>query len=111
MREYLTRAPMGMGHWLCALDFYLSTPKEIAIVGAPGDPATRVLLDVTHGRYLPNKVLAGGGLQAVEQAADQVPLLQGRALSDGRPTAYVCQRYVCQLPVTEPEALATQLDG
>ena len=111
MREYFTRAPMGMGHWLCALDFYLSTPKEIAIVGAPGDPATRVLLDVTHGRYLPNKVLAGGDLQEVEQAADQVPLLQGRALSDGRPTAYVCQRYVCQLPVTEPEALATQLDG
>jgi len=30
---------------------------------------------------------------------------------DGKPTAYVCEGYVCQLPVTEPEALAKQLFG
>jgi uncharacterized protein YyaL (SSP411 family) len=30
---------------------------------------------------------------------------------DGKPTAYVCQNYACQLPVTGPEALAAQLDG
>ena len=30
---------------------------------------------------------------------------------DGQPTAYVCQNYACQLPVTDPEALAGQLTG
>jgi uncharacterized protein YyaL (SSP411 family) len=30
---------------------------------------------------------------------------------DSKPTAHVCQHYVCQLPVTEPEALAKQLEG
>ncbi len=39
-----------------------------------------------------------------------LPLLEGRGMLDGRPTAYVCQHYVCQLPVTDPEALAKQLD-
>ena len=29
---------------------------------------------------------------------------------DGRPTAYVCENYSCQLPVTTPEELASQLE-
>ena len=111
VQPYLARAPMGMGNWLCALDFYLSVPKEIAIVGDGSDPATRALLDVLYSRYLPNKVVAGKdpGLAATD--SNRIPLLEGRAAIDGQPTAHVCQNYVCQLPVTEPDALATQLDG
>lgn len=44
-------------------------------------------------------------------AQNRLPLLEGRGMVDGRPTAYVCQHYVCQLPVTDPEALAKQLDA
>ena len=110
MQQYLAQAPLGMGHWLCALDFYLSTPKEIAIVGAQTDPATQTLLDIVHGRYLPNKVVAGSDPTLPGQGSQATPLLQGRGMSNGRPTVYVCQNYVCQLPVTEQEALASQLD-
>ena len=28
---------------------------------------------------------------------------------DGKPTAYVCQNYACQLPVTDEQALSAQL--
>ena len=111
VQPYLAQAPMGMGHWLCALDFYLSTPREVAIVGSPSDPATRSLLEVVHGRYLPNKVLAGADPSQSPQLSQDMPLLEGRGMSDGKPTAYVCQNYVCQLPVTEPDALAGQLKG
>ena len=110
MRQYLIRAPNGMGHWLCALDFYLSTPKEIAIVGDVEDPATKALLRTVHGDCLPNKVLAGVSPGAAQVSPASTPLLEGRSLVDGRPTAYVCQNYVCQLPVTDAEALARQLE-
>ena len=111
MQQYMSRAPTGMGQWLCALDFYLSTPKEIAIVGPPTDAATEALLEVVHGRFLPNKVMAGADPATNTAGASLTPLLEGRGLVDNRPTAYVCQNYVCQRPVTEPEALASQLDA
>jgi uncharacterized protein YyaL (SSP411 family) len=61
------------------------------------------------GRYLPNRVVAG----AVDGASDLrgLPLLEGKRATDGKVTAYVCRKYVCQAPTSDPEALARQLDG
>jgi len=67
------------------------------------------LLDAAFHRYLPNRVAAGG--REGEAATADLPLLAERPAVGGRPTAYVCRRYVCQLPVTEPDALAGQLQA
>ncbi len=109
MHQYLGRAPLGMGHWLCALDFYLSSPREIAIIGDRSQEDTRALLEVVYGRYLPNKVVAGAAGGATGDGA--IPLLKDRGMVDGKPTAYVCENYACRLPVTAPGDLAAQLGG
>ena len=70
-------------------------------------PFAQALLDVVRGAFRPNTVIA---LQDPENPSD-VPLLEGRTAIDGRPTAYVCEGFVCQLPVTEPDELRAQLDG
>ena len=114
VHEFLARAPSGFANWLCSLDFYLSTPKEIVIMGPYDNPATQALLRVARGRYLPNSVIAGADNAAGAEsptAAATSPLLEDRDLVDGKPAAYVCENYACQLPVTEPEALIKQLDG
>jgi uncharacterized protein len=36
-------------------------------------------------------------------------LLAGRPGIDGRATAYVCEGFACQMPVTDPGALGAQL--
>ena len=108
LSEFMTRAPAGTGRWLAALDFYLATPKEVAIFGPREDPATGRLLDAVFSRYLANRVVVGASGQNIEPA---LPLLEGRGMIDGVPTAYVCENYACQLPVTNAEALASQLDG
>ena len=108
LAELMGRAPAGTGRWLAALDFYLSTPKEVAVIGPPDDPATLALLREVNGRYLANRVLAGADGEAAA-AASRLLLLEGKGMTDGKPTAYVCENYACQLPVTDAESLAAQL--
>jgi uncharacterized protein YyaL (SSP411 family) len=108
-RDVLGRAPTGFGHALQALDLFLGPAQEIAIVGPAGDPARRALVDeVAAVRFLPNAVLAIAAPDDRE-AAEAVALLRDRALVDGLPTAYVCRRFACRLPVTTPAELAAQL--
>jgi uncharacterized protein len=92
------RHPLAFGHALQAFDFYLARVSEVAIVGPQPEP----LLSVVRAAYRPHLVLAGG-------ESDGVPLLQDRAAVDGRATAYVCERFVCQAPVTSPEELEAAL--
>ena len=88
VRELMSRFPTGAGHWLGALDFYLSTPKEIAIVGGAGDAGTDALLTEVSRRYLPNRVLVGSAGSGPAETRSGVPLLEDRDRVDGKPTAY-----------------------
>jgi uncharacterized protein YyaL (SSP411 family) len=107
--DTMTRAPAGFGHLLCALDFHLATPVEVAFVGTPGDAETDALLRVVSHAYLPNTVTALRRPDETDDDVQQIPLLRGRTATEGRPTAYVCERFACQQPVTDPAALAEQL--
>ncbi len=93
----LAGAPSAFGHALCALDLHLSTPREIAIVGSVASPVARAAL----APFDPNAVVAVG-------PADGVPLLEGKTLVDGRPAVYVCERFSCSAPATEPGQLGSQ---
>jgi uncharacterized protein YyaL (SSP411 family) len=108
LHQVLSRSPGGVAHWLAVLDFYVSVPKEIAIIGPVENPETRRLLDVVFQAYLPNRVMVGSTPSGDADRVDS-PLLEDRMMIDGRPTAFVCEHYVCRLPVTEPEALSQQL--
>jgi uncharacterized protein YyaL (SSP411 family) len=108
MADLLGRHPTGFGRFLCALDFHLGPKIEVALLTPVADAGP--LAAEVFGRYLPNRVVAGM-VAGDAGAAAGVPLLEGRALVDGRPTAYVCRNYACELPVTEPGALARQLEA
>jgi uncharacterized protein len=94
VQRALARAPTAFGHALCALDLYLAPPREIAIVGSPEDEIARAAL----APFDPNAVVAFG-------PADDVPLLEDKGSVDGRPAVYVCERFACRAPVTNPAEL------
>jgi uncharacterized protein YyaL (SSP411 family) len=94
VRDVVARAPTAFGWALCALDLHLSPPRELAIVGGADTEIARAAL---RG-FDPNAVVAFG-------PADDVPLLAGKTLVAGRPAVYVCERFACRAPVTDPAAL------
>jgi hypothetical protein len=109
MASSIQRYPSGFGRLLCALDFYLGAPKEIAVIGERGNPQTSSLLAEIWTPYLPNKIVAQS-LPGDEASAALVPLLRDRPQLKNQPTAFVCEHFTCKQPVTTPAELAVQLN-
>jgi uncharacterized protein len=94
LRPALERAPSAFGWGLVALDLHLSPPRELAIVGPIESEVARAAL----GPWQPRTVVAVG-------PAEDVPLLAGKDLVGGEPAIYVCERFACRAPVTDPALL------
>jgi uncharacterized protein len=92
--------PESFAHLLRALDFHLSPIKEVALIGEDLDE----LAAVVRSGFRPHLVLAAG-----PEGSEEPPLLRDRPLLGGQPTAYVCENFACQAPVTSPQKLAALL--
>jgi uncharacterized protein YyaL (SSP411 family) len=90
----MTRVPTAFGWALCALDLYLSPPRELAVVGPVRSEVARAALRP----FQPNTVVAVG-------PSPDVPLLEGKTLVGGKPAVYVCERFACRAPVVDPAEL------
>ncbi|MEU7255341.1 thioredoxin domain-containing protein [Streptomyces rimosus] len=100
------RAPRFIGWGLAVAEAALDGPREVAVVGPDGDPATRALHRAALLGTAPGAVVALGA-----PGSDEVPLLKDRPLVDGRPAAYVCRHFTCERPTTDPEELGEKLRG
>jgi uncharacterized protein YyaL (SSP411 family) len=96
------RHPQGFGRALSAIEFDLSAVKEIVIIGENGNDLEREV----KGSYWPAAVVATS-----DGASGVLPLLAGRSTIDGKPTAFVCENFVCQRPVTTVEELNELLES
>jgi len=94
VHQALSRVPAAFGHALTALDLHFSARREIAILGPVDAPVARAALEP----FEPNSVVAVG-------PADEIPLLAGKGLVDGKPAVYVCEHFACQAPITKPQDL------
>ena len=66
------------------------------------------MLEAVRQRYAPNLLLVGGPAGHVDNVS---MLLDDRQALRGLPTAYLCERYVCQAPTTDPAHLRTQIEA
>lgn len=98
LAEPVARHPLAFGHLLCAADMLINGSTEIALVGKPATPDFQALAAAAGRTYVPALIVAGG-------LDDQVPLLSGRSMVDGRAAAYVCRNFACERPVTDAREL------
>jgi hypothetical protein len=95
----MAEAGTGVPQMLTAHSFALARPREIVLAGPLDDPAMQEMLASIRRRFLPGMVVLRS-----EQARTPMPALQGA------PTAYVCEKFACKLPVTNAIALAELLE-
>ena len=109
--QRVERAPFGYPQLLIAWDVALGPSQEIVIAGNPAAPMTIQMIRAAQEHFLPRAVVvlhpAGKDGAAIEAL---VPFIKDQGLLDGRSTAYVCEQYVCKLPVTDPQQLVELLD-
>jgi uncharacterized protein YyaL (SSP411 family) len=98
------RAPRFIGWGLAVAEALLDGPREVAVVGPAGDPATAALHRTALLATAPGAVVAVG-----EPGTADVPLLADRPLLAGRPAAYVCRHFSCDAPTADPAGLAERL--
>ena len=89
--------------------FALAKPREIVLAGytlnnplnnPPSNPQNNTMLAAIRRTFLPNTVV-----MLAEDVERPMPAV------DGKPTAYVCENFACQLPVTTVDELSVLIAG
>lgn len=106
--QALGEQPQAFGHWLVGLDWMLTPTTEVAFIGESAGIAP--FIETLYRRFFPNKIVVyAPNDAAAAEAGAFLPLLRERVLREGHPTAYLCENFVCQLPVTDVAAFKAQL--
>ena len=105
-RAQWSRAPHAMPQMLCALEIALEPPRHVVLAGNPASDDFRRLATVLHERIGPRRsIVAADGAEAQAWLSRHAPWLAGMNALGGRATAYVCEEFTCQAPLSEPDAL------
>jgi uncharacterized protein YyaL (SSP411 family) len=103
-------SPLKRPELLTVQDLYLSSPLEITVVGNPGQPVLKAMLQTVYRHFLPERRLV---LKDPKNAAvlDQVvPGLKYYTSPGGQAVVYLCRQAICLAPLTNPKDLAAQLE-
>jgi len=100
------RAPSGVLHLLSAVLMAESKGREIVLVGDRASDDAKNMLHIIRQRYRPNDVVLWHDVE-IEQLA---PFTRGQKTLDGKVTAYVCENFQCNLPVSSPSDLKELLN-
>jgi uncharacterized protein YyaL (SSP411 family) len=107
--EVLDTRPTSLNRMLEAVDFLSDRPKEILIVTPNSLEEAEPYLRELVGVFLPNRVSLAVREDALPPLAERIPWLKHKRALGGKPTAYVCENGVCDLPARDVATFARQI--
>jgi hypothetical protein len=106
----ISPSPAAYTQFLGGLDFAFGPAIEVVIAARRGAVDTHAMLKALRRDFLPNMVVlfhpAGKGSQEIAKLA---PHAEAMTIIDESATAYVCSRFRCDLPTTDPEKMLARL--
>jgi uncharacterized protein YyaL (SSP411 family) len=110
--KQMQQSPGYSSVMLMALNFWLGPTQEIVIAGETNAADTKEMIELVRSKFLPNAVVLFHGTGEAGKTTEKlVPFLKGQVAIDDKATAYVCENYVCNQPVTTREELSKMLAG
>jgi hypothetical protein len=106
MAKPMARDPFSFGHLWLAADAYIDGAAEVTIVGPEKELGALV---AAVSRVHAPTVAVFAHDPSVPPPPFLAETLRGRTLQRGRPAAYLCRRFTCESPVTEPAELEALL--
>ena len=104
--------PAAYTFLLLAVDHMIGPSQEIVLAGDPKRPETAAMIREVHERFLPRAALLlnppGASGNSIRSMA---PFLAGMVPGQAPAAAFVCERFTCHRPLTDPEALRQALKG
>ncbi len=105
--------PQALPEMLCAMERALEGPRQVVVAGDPNLPDFHKLMEVCREKLGPRRSLiaAHAGGEENSWLVSKVPALAEMKMIDGQATAYVCENFACQAPVTTGEDLKNLLNA
>ncbi len=108
----VSRQPRAHTFFLAALGSYLAPPRHVVIAGDADDPQVKAMLQETARRFRPETVVLLATPETKKTAAGTLPMLADKEAVGGKATAYICENFACQKPISDLAEFARALaDG
>jgi len=101
----LNKHPDAMVNMLGAIDFSITKPKQIIIVGSINDPLTNKILKLIHNHYIPNKILLLIDISEKDEYENLFPYANNYIQRDNITTVYICENFNCNLPTSDIDVI------
>jgi len=109
--DQLRRQPRAAPFMLAAAASAQLDPVEVAIVASADPAASAPLRHAVDRRFLPAVVVVPVSVSRRAAMVTELPWLGPLLDAYGAPAAYVCRRFVCERPTSDPGQLAALLDA
>ncbi len=95
--DHALRYPTSFARWLSAADFALGNVKQVAVLFEANLVEAQELIQIVQSAYRPNFMVAASSYPL---PSTNVPsLLLDRPLKENKATVYVCENFVCKMPI------------
>ncbi|HHV17042.1 MAG TPA: thioredoxin domain-containing protein [Gelria sp.] len=100
----INRHPTAYTFFLTAVLFYKQPGREIVIVGKKEEKDVEAIMAAINDRFLPDTLLVFKDPR--EEILDEVvPFIKDMTMVGNKATAYICENFSCQQPITDIETL------